>query len=318
MRNPDRSQAARADWDRRIGRRGVPGPDPAAVLPPPARLRAVTGRGHVTLDWDPVPEAAGYLVYRDGPALELLDHRGGDVLAVPAGPYADTSAEPGRVRRYAVAAVADGKSAGPLSAPVAAAPSAGAGEAAVTIEVGGDPGGPADELERPWEPMIGSEHLSSLLCRDRTGGRVIGTELSEALRIAHDELGVQAVRAHGILCDDLGVYTESDGRPVYDFSGVDRVYDELLAAGLRPVVELSFMPGCPGPRSGPDGLQLRGDRIPAIGLGTLGRPGPRPGGPPGPSVRPGRGGIPVGVRGLERAEPGGVLVRHASGVLPAL
>ena len=243
MRNSDRSQAARADWDRRIGRRGVPGPDPAAVLPPPARLRAVAGRGHVTLDWDPVPEAAGYLVYRDGQAgMEPLDHRGGDVLAVPAGPYADTSVEPGRVRRYAVAAVADGKSAGPLSAPVAAAPSVGSGEAAVTIEVGGDPGGPADELERPWEPMIGSEHLSSLLYRDRTGGRVIGTELSEALRIAHDELGVQAVRAHGILCDDLGVYTESAGRPVYDFSGVDRVYDELLAAGLRPVVELSFMP----------------------------------------------------------------------------
>ena len=94
------------------------------------------GRGHVTLDWDPVPGAAGYLVYRAaGEPYEPLDHGGGDVLAVPAGPYADTSGEPGRVRHYAVAAVADGASAGPLSDAVAAAPAAG-GPAAVTIEVG--------------------------------------------------------------------------------------------------------------------------------------------------------------------------------------
>jgi xylan 1,4-beta-xylosidase len=71
---------------------------------------------------------------------------------------------------------------------------------------------------------------------------VIGTELREALRIAHDELGVRAVRAHGILDDDLEVYTEADGRAVHDFAGIDRVYDELMEIGLRPVVELSFMP----------------------------------------------------------------------------
>ena len=53
---------------------------------------------------------------------------------------------------------------------------------------------------------------------------------------------MRAVRAHAILCDDLGVYTESGGRAVHDFSGVDRVYDQLMEIGLRPVVELSFMP----------------------------------------------------------------------------
>ena len=203
------------------------------------------GQGHVTLDWDPVPGAAGYLVYRAaGEPYEPLDHGGGDVLAVPAGPYADTSGEPGRVRHYAVAAVADGASAGPLSDAVAAAPAAARGRAAVTIEVGAEPaaGRSAGELARPWQPMIGSEHLSCLLRRDRTGGRAIGTELREALRIAHDELGVRAVRAHGILDDDLGVYTESGGRAVHDFSGIDRVYDQLMEIGLRPVVELSFMP----------------------------------------------------------------------------
>jgi xylan 1,4-beta-xylosidase len=250
---PDRADAARAGWEQRIGRRGVPGQDGhggAAGLPPPSRLRAAPGRGDVMLDWDPVPGAAGYLVYRDdgvqggqgvgtaGESYQPLDHGGGDVLAVPAGPYVDTAGQPGQVRYYAVAAVADGASAGRLSAPVAAAP-LGPGRATVTIQVGGSAAG---ALQRPWEAMIGSEHLSHLLRRDRTGGRVIGTELREALRIAHDELAVRAVRAHGILCDDLGVYTESDGRAVHDFSGIDRVYDELLEVGLRPVVELSFMP----------------------------------------------------------------------------
>ncbi len=50
------------------------------------------------------------------------------------------------------------------------------------------------------------------------------------------------MRAHAILGDDLGVYREVDGQPVHDFSGVDRVYDALLETGLRPVVELSYMP----------------------------------------------------------------------------
>ena len=238
-----RPDDVRGDWEQRIGRRGLPGREghrgAADGLARPGGLRATAGRGHVTLDWDPVPGAAGYLVYRAaGEPYEPLDHGGGDVLAVPAGPYADTSGEPGRVRHYAVAAVADGASAGPLSDAVAAAPAAG-GPAAVTIEVGQAGAG---ELARPWQPMIGSEHLSCLLRRDRTGGRAIGTELREALRIAHDELGVRAVRAHGILDDDLGVYTESGGRAVHDFSGIDRVYDQLMEIGLRPVVELSFMP----------------------------------------------------------------------------
>jgi len=37
----DRTGGARADWERRVGRRGVPREGPAGALPPPARLRAV-------------------------------------------------------------------------------------------------------------------------------------------------------------------------------------------------------------------------------------------------------------------------------------
>ena len=235
------ARAARARFEQGIGRRtGGGGHDGA--LPPPSGLRALTGRGHVTLDWDPVEGAVGYLVHRaavaEGP-FEPVDHGGNDVLAVPHPPYVDTSGERGREYWYAVAALADVSRMGDLSEPVGAVASASDADA-VQIDVQAQR--VRGRLDRPWRPMIGSEHLSLLLCEDEVGGRPIGAELTEALRRVHDELGVQTVRAHAILCDDLGVYREVDGRPVHDFSRIDRVYDALLQTGLRPVVELSYMP----------------------------------------------------------------------------
>ncbi len=80
--------------------------------------------------------------------------------------------------------------------------------------------------------MIGSERLSQL----RAPG--IGEEFAAALARARDELGATRVRAHAIFHDDLGVYRFGE----HDFSTVDAVYDRVLELGLRPVVELSFMP----------------------------------------------------------------------------
>jgi xylan 1,4-beta-xylosidase len=234
---------ARSDWEARIGRRSGDARHGEEVkLTPPQRVRALSGRGQVTLQWDPVEGAAGYLVHvapePDGP-FEPLDHGGRDVLAVPHGPYCDTSGVADAKRWYTVAAVVDVESIGSWSDPVAPTEDVtDTGAVDVTVDAARVVG----DLKRPWRPMIGSEHLSHLLCLDRTGGRPIGAELQAALRSAHDILGVQAVRAHGILCDDLGVYREADGRAVYDFTGVDRVYDMVRELGLRPVVELSFMP----------------------------------------------------------------------------
>ncbi len=43
--------------------------------------------------------------------------------------------------------------------------------------------------------------------------------------------------------DEVGVYDEDDkGNPVFNFSYVDQIYDGLLAEGVRPFVEISFMP----------------------------------------------------------------------------
>lgn len=50
------------------------------------------------------------------------------------------------------------------------------------------------------------------------------------------------VRFHAVLHDELGIYNEDEhGEPVYNFY-VDQVYDGLLSNGIRPMVEISFMP----------------------------------------------------------------------------
>ncbi|HTP38214.1 MAG TPA: hypothetical protein VMI92_01450 [Steroidobacteraceae bacterium] len=51
------------------------------------------------------------------------------------------------------------------------------------------------------------------------------------------------VRFHAIFHDEVGVYRETaDGTPQFNFTYVDQIYDGLLANGVRPIVEISFMP----------------------------------------------------------------------------
>ena len=51
------------------------------------------------------------------------------------------------------------------------------------------------------------------------------------------------VRFHGIFHDEIGLFDlDTNGKVVYNFSYVDQIYDGLLAEGVRPFVELSFMP----------------------------------------------------------------------------
>jgi xylan 1,4-beta-xylosidase len=52
------------------------------------------------------------------------------------------------------------------------------------------------------------------------------------------------IRMHGLLSDDMGVYREdSQGTPEYNYQYVDVLYDYILSIGMKPFVELGFMPG---------------------------------------------------------------------------
>ena len=65
----------------------------------------------------------------------------------------------------------------------------------------------------------------------------------DELRQVRRECGFKYIRMHGLLCDDMGVYKEdSHGNPIYNWQYIDRLYDFILSIGMKPFVELSFMP----------------------------------------------------------------------------
>ncbi|MDD3079901.1 MAG: glycoside hydrolase [Paludibacter sp.] len=55
--------------------------------------------------------------------------------------------------------------------------------------------------------------------------------------------GFRYIRMHGLLSDDMGVYREDkNGNPEYNFQYIDVLYDFLHSIGMKPFVELGFMP----------------------------------------------------------------------------
>jgi xylan 1,4-beta-xylosidase len=63
------------------------------------------------------------------------------------------------------------------------------------------------------------------------------------LRTMKAATAIQYVRFHAVFHDEVGVYDEdAGGRPLYNWSYVDQIYDGLLENGVRPFVEMSFMP----------------------------------------------------------------------------
>lgn len=68
-------------------------------------------------------------------------------------------------------------------------------------------------------------------------------EVQNQLRIAQSEIGFEYLRFHGILDDDMHIYHEDDQQdPYLDFSRVDLLLDFILSIGMKPYIELSFMP----------------------------------------------------------------------------
>lgn len=60
---------------------------------------------------------------------------------------------------------------------------------------------------------------------------------------AKNACGFEYIRMHGLLEDDMGVYREENGKPIYNFQYIDELYDFLLSIKIRPFVEFGFMPG---------------------------------------------------------------------------
>ncbi|MGD0037638.1 MAG: glycoside hydrolase [Bacteroidota bacterium] len=65
----------------------------------------------------------------------------------------------------------------------------------------------------------------------------------QQLAYVKKECDFKYIRMHGLLTDDMGVYREDkNGKPEYNFQYIDVLYDYLLSIGMKPFVELGFMP----------------------------------------------------------------------------
>jgi len=109
--------------------------------------------------------------------------------------------------------------------------------AAADATIAVDAGTSIGAWNRFYEKAVAADHAHTMLCT------AYGRNAQNALRKAHAQAGFQYVRFHGIFNDDIGVYSEdASGAPVYDWSSVDAIYDAIVAAGMRPMVEISFTP----------------------------------------------------------------------------
>jgi xylan 1,4-beta-xylosidase len=105
-----------------------------------------------------------------------------------------------------------------------------------------DVNAPATPFPHFWEQMFGS-------------GRAILSlreNYRNDLREVRKATDFRYVRFHAIFHDEVGVYNQDyHGQAVFNFSYVDQIYDGLLADGVRPFIELSFMPNAMAARNMP-------------------------------------------------------------------
>ncbi len=87
-------------------------------------------------------------------------------------------------------------------------------------------------VDRFFDLSIGSDYPGTLI-RDDSQAQ---------LKTTVDELGFRYIRFHAIFHDVLGTVKVQDGKIVYDWTKLDKLYDALLAKGIKPFVELGFTP----------------------------------------------------------------------------
>ena len=79
-------------------------------------------------------------------------------------------------------------------------------------------------------------------------GLALQEEYQRQLQEVQKLCGFRFIRGHGLFCDDMGIYqhwTDPQGveHEGFCFTYLDRVVDAYLRCGIRPYLELGFMPG---------------------------------------------------------------------------
>lgn len=94
-------------------------------------------------------------------------------------------------------------------------------QSVTTCSIAVDARGETKARNRMAQLLIGSDHPGTLIRDDRLA----------QLRTVQKELRSRYIRFHNILADQLGTYREVDGKPVYDWTRIDYLYDQLLGMG---------------------------------------------------------------------------------------
>jgi xylan 1,4-beta-xylosidase len=115
------------------------------------------------------------------------------------------------------------------SAGVAARPPSAAHTRTIDVDVA-----KADKpVDRFFDLSVGSDY-SGTMSRD---------DAQAQLKTTVDELGFRYLRFHAIFHDALGTVKRGpDGKISYDWTGIDKLYDNFLAKRIKPFVELGFTP----------------------------------------------------------------------------
>ena len=79
-------------------------------------------------------------------------------------------------------------------------------------------------------------------------GLALHREYMDQLSAVQDMCHFKHIRGHGLFCEDMSIYNcfrTPDGveHEYYCFTYLDRVMDDYMARGLKPFLELGFMPG---------------------------------------------------------------------------
>lgn len=89
------------------------------------------------------------------------------------------------------------------------------------------------KINKFWAKCVGSCHAATALRED----------WRNQLRKCRQELGFEYVRFHGWLNDDMSLcFRNEDGKLWFSFFNIDSIIDFLLDIGMKPFIELSFMP----------------------------------------------------------------------------
>ncbi len=78
-------------------------------------------------------------------------------------------------------------------------------------------------------------------------GLALHQEYQEQLKLVQEEIGFRYIRGHGLFSDDMAIYQEyqddrGEIKVEYNFTYLDMVMDNYQKLGIRPFLELGFMP----------------------------------------------------------------------------